>query len=289
MDHMKEAFLARMEAYLKEEFPAFLASLDCEMYRGVRYNLLKLTKEQFMELFPYDIKQTPFCEEAFYIDADIQKLGTHPLHVSGGIYMQEPSATSAVTVLDVQSDDWVLDLCAAPGGKSSQIAAKLNHSGLLVANEIDFKRAKILLSNMERLGFGEVIITNNRADQLCHHCTGWFDKILVDAPCSGEGMMKKHDEAMHGWSVANVQACANRQFEILNTAFDAFQALALDAPFGLRHSAFPGHMVHVRKRLFALRPIHSDKETAFFPFPLFAGQNTLYMPLCQKCCMLCFC
>ena len=82
---MKEAFLARMEAYLKEEFPAFLASLDCEMYRGVRYNLLKLTKEQFMELFPYDIKQTPFCEEAFYIDADIQKLGTHPLHVSGGI------------------------------------------------------------------------------------------------------------------------------------------------------------------------------------------------------------
>lgn len=221
---MKEAFLARMEAYLKEEFPAFLASLDCGMYRGVRYNPLKLTKEQFMELFPYDIKQTPFCEEAFYIDADIQKLGTNPLHVSGGIYMQEPSATSAVTVLDVQSDDWVLDLCAAPGGKSSQIAARLNHSGLLVANEIDFKRAKILLSNMERLGFGEVIITNNRADQLCHHCTGWFDKILVDAPCSGEGMMKKHDEAMHGWSVANVQACANRQFEILNTAFDALKA-----------------------------------------------------------------
>lgn len=221
---MKEAFLARMKAYLNDEYPAFLASLEREMYRGVRYNPLKLTKEQFVETFPYDIKQTPFCEEAFYINDEAAKVGNHPLHAGGGIYMQEPSASGVVSLLDIQSGDWVLDLCAAPGGKSTQIAAKLNHSGLLVANEIDRNRAQILLSNMERLGFGEVIITNHAPQQLCEHCAGWFDKILVDAPCSGEGMMKKHDEALQGWSIAHVKACADRQFQILNHAFDALKS-----------------------------------------------------------------
>lgn len=220
---MKDAFLARMETYLKDEYPAFLASLEREMYRGVRYNPLKLTEEQFIELFPFRLKRTPFCKEAFYLGEDAVKLGNHPLHASGGIYVQEPSASGAVSVLNVQPGDWVLDLCAAPGGKSTQIAAKLNHSGVLVANEIEHKRAQILLSNMERLGFGEVIITSSSAEQLCRHCAGWFDKILVDAPCSGEGMMKKHDEAMLGWSVAHIQACADRQFQILNHAFDALK------------------------------------------------------------------
>lgn len=223
MDRMKEAFLTRMEEYLKEEFPAFLATLEQEMYRGVRYNPLKLTKAQFTELFPYHLKQTPFCEESFYLEGDSGKVGNHPLHAGGGIYIQEPSASGAVSVLDVQPDDWVLDLCAAPGGKSSQIAAKLNHSGLLVANEIEHKRSQVLMSNMERMGFGEVIITNNSPEQLCSHCGEWFDKILVDAPCSGEGMMKKHDEAMLGWSITHIQACADRQLQILNTAFDALK------------------------------------------------------------------
>lgn len=220
---MKEAFLLRMKEYLKDEYPAFLETLENEMYRGVRFHPLKLTKEQFIRLFPYELKPTPFCEESFYVEADVKGIGNHPLHAGGGIYLQEPSASAAVSVLDVQKGDWVLDLCAAPGGKSSQIAAKLAHSGLLVANEIDYKRSQILMSNLERMGFGEVIITNNNTEQLCRHCVGWFDKILVDAPCSGEGMMKKHDEAMVEWSVANIEACAERQFHILNMAFDALK------------------------------------------------------------------
>ena len=220
---MKEAFLARMKEYLKDEYPAFLKTLENEMYRGVRFHPLKLTREQVIRLFPYELKPTLFCAESFYVEAEVKGLGNHPLHAGGGIYLQEPSASAAVSILDVQKDDWVLDLCAAPGGKSSQIATKLAHSGLLVANEIDFKRSQILMSNLERLGFGEVIITNNSAEQLCQHCAGWFDKILVDAPCSGEGMMKKHNEAAVEWSIANILSCAERQFHILNTAFDALK------------------------------------------------------------------
>jgi len=220
---MKEAFLARMKEYLQEEYPQFLLSLERELYRGVRYNPLKLDREQFLSLFPYSLKQTPFCSDTFYITEEVAHLGNHPLHASGAVYIQEPSASSAVEILEVKPDDWVLDLCAAPGGKSTQIAAKLAHSGLLIANEIDYKRSQILLSNMERMGFGEGVITNSPPDQFCKQCAGWFDKVLVDAPCSGEGMMKKHDEAMLGWSVSHVKACADRQLQILNNAFDALK------------------------------------------------------------------
>lgn len=217
---MNEEFLSRMKAMLKDEYPTFLAMLDQPRFRGVRYNALKITREQFQQLFPYAKKPTPFCPHAFYLeDAEIS-FGNHPLHMSGAMYMQEPSACSAVEILDVQAGDWVLDLCAAPGGKSTQIAEKLAHQGLLIANEIDAQRAQVLMSNLERMGFGEVIVTNSSPQGLAKSCRGWFDKILVDAPCSGEGMMKKHDAAARNWSVKNIHACAKRQLEILLNAVD---------------------------------------------------------------------
>lgn len=220
---MKQEFLDRMKLLLGEEYAAFLASLDQPMYRGVRRNPLKIDQGEFHTLFPYTMKQTPFCKESYYLEEDVTSIGNHPLHASGAFYVQEPSASSAVEILDVKAGDWVLDLCAAPGGKSTQIAGKLKHQGVLICNEIDPKRAQILLSNMERLGIGEAIITNAHPQLLCDTCTGWFDKILVDAPCSGEGMMKKHDAAMEEWSYEHVQACANRQLQILDTAFDALK------------------------------------------------------------------
>lgn len=220
---MKEEFLARMKAMLQDEYPTFLAMLDQPRFRGVRYNSLKITKEQFQRLFPYAEKPTPFCPTAFYLDHDVQQIGNHPLHMSGAMYLQEPSACSAVEILDVKEGDWVLDLCAAPGGKSTQIAEKLAHWGLLIANEIDAQRAQVLMSNLERTGFGEVVITQSHPKMLCEMCRGWFDKVLVDAPCSGEGMMKKHDEAALGWSVDNIHACAKRQLEILVSAADTLK------------------------------------------------------------------
>lgn len=220
---MNQKFLNRMKVLLNDEYEAFEASLEQPMYRGVRYNPTKITQEQFLSLFPYDLIPTPFCEESFYLKSDAKQVGNHPLHLSGACYMQEPSASSAVEILDVKEQDWVLDLCAAPGGKSTQIAAKLNHSGLILCNEIERKRANILMSNMERMGFGEVIITCSTPNLLCHTCEGWFDKVLVDAPCSGEGMMKKHDLAKQEWSEENIQACANRQLQILKDASKALK------------------------------------------------------------------
>lgn len=220
---MKVEFLNRMEEMLKEEYPAYVETLQQERFRGLRVNTLRECCSTFQEKFPYPLTPTAFCKETFYIDSNLQHLGKHPLHAAGVFYLQEPSASSVVEVLDVQQGEWILDVCAAPGGKSGQIAAKLAHSGCLVSNEIDHKRAQILLSNMERLGVGENIITNAHPKDLCSQLSGCFDKVLVDAPCSGEGMFKKHTAAMDGWSQEHVYACGQRQLQILHSAYEALK------------------------------------------------------------------
>ena len=216
---MKEQFLQRMKKYLKDEFSMYEQSLQQPLYRGLRVNTAKISVEDFLNLHICTLKLSKICKEAFYLPDDVQGLGNHPAHLAGLYYMQEPSASSVVEVLDVKQGDWVLDLCAAPGGKSTQIAAKLQHTGFLVSNEIDGKRAQILMSNMERLGFSECMITNAHPKQIAEEMSGWFDKVLVDAPCSGEGMFKKHEKAMEDWSLEHVQACAQRQKQVLDSAY----------------------------------------------------------------------
>lgn len=216
---MKEEFLERMQSYLAQDYETYLASLQLPAYRGLRVNTSKITVDAFLALSICPLQKSAICSQSFYIDDMVQHLGNHPAHAAGLFYMQEPSASSAVEVLDVKEGDWVMDMCAAPGGKSTQIAAKLNHTGFLVSNEIEIKRAQILLSNMERLGFGECMITSAHPQELAREMTGWFDKVLVDAPCSGEGMFKKHSKAMADWSVEHVQACAMRQKQILDSAY----------------------------------------------------------------------
>lgn len=222
-DVMKEEFLKRMRELLKEEYPAYEMTLQMERYRGLRINTLRQEIHEFQQRFPYPLKVTPFSPTSFYLQEGMEHIGKHPLHLAGAFYMQEPSASSAVEILDPHPGDVVLDLCAAPGGKSTQIAAKLQNTGLLVSNEIDTKRSQILLSNMERLGVSEAIITNAHPDAVCKQCAGMFDKVLVDAPCSGEGMFKKHSAAMEGWSEEHVQACAKRQLQILHSAYRALK------------------------------------------------------------------
>lgn len=140
------------------------------------------------------------------------------MHHAGAFYIQEPSASSAVTMLDVQEGDYVLDLCAAPGGKSTQIAAKLNSKGFLWSNEIVKNRANILLSNIERMGIRNTTVSNAYPEVLCDRLAGCFDKVLVDAPCSGEGMFRKDSTAESEWSDEHVKSCAERQLKILNSA-----------------------------------------------------------------------
>lgn len=220
---MNEQFLKRMQTYLQDEYPAYLKTLDEEIYRGVRVNTAKISISEFMNLNLCELRPSSICKESFYIPSDLEGLGKHPAHLAGLFYMQEPSASSAVEVLDVQEGDWVLDLCAAPGGKSTQIAAKLNDTGFLVSNEIDKKRAMILLSNMERLGFSQCMITNTHPQAIAKEMKGWFDKVLVDAPCSGEGMFKKHSKAMEDWSEEHVLACKQRQLHILDSAYETLK------------------------------------------------------------------
>lgn len=220
---MKQDFLNRMQDMLKDEYEQYLNTLDQPVYRGLRVNTLKISAEAFQSLQLFDVQPTPFAKESFYIDAALSGVGNHPCHLSGMIYLQEPSASSAVSVLDPQENDWVLDLCAAPGGKSTQIAARLNNTGFLLSNEIENSRANILLSNMERCGVSEMMVTNASPAALCEHVKGWFDKVLVDAPCSGEGMFKKNAKALEDWSIEHVQACQSRQLHILDSAYEALK------------------------------------------------------------------
>jgi 16S rRNA C967 or C1407 C5-methylase (RsmB/RsmF family) len=203
-------FLLRMKSLLGDEFDEFLKFYNSDDFiKGLRVNTLKCLPEKLCSLLDFELKKTPFCDEGFYIPSDVKSIGNNPLHHAGAFYVQEPSATSAVTMLDVHEGDYVLDLCAAPGGKSTQIGAKLNGTGLLWSNEIVRNRANILLSNIERMGISNAVVSNCRPDELCKRLENRFDRILVDAPCSGEGMFRKDSTAESEWSSARMMRSVN--------------------------------------------------------------------------------
>ncbi|MCR5116147.1 MAG: RsmB/NOP family class I SAM-dependent RNA methyltransferase, partial [Lachnospiraceae bacterium] len=214
---LPEQFKARMEKELGPEYGAFIASYEDTRLYGLRCNLLKSDPKAFCEKMPFLLSKIEFAEAGFYYN-DEERPGKHVYHEAGAYYIQEPSAMSAVTELDVKEGDIVLDLCAAPGGKSTQIASYLNGQGLLVTNEINKDRAVILSSNIERMGVRNAVVTSEASDSLARHFPLFFNKILVDAPCSGEGMFRKDETAVSEWSPENVSMCAKRQEEILKNA-----------------------------------------------------------------------
>ncbi len=219
-----EVFFEKMRDLLGDEFEDFLKIFDEPAYRGIRINTLKCQKDKVLELLPFNTTKTPFCNDGYYIDEDAQHIGVHPFHHAGAIYVQEPSAMSAVAMLDVKKGDKVLDLCAAPGSKSTQIAAALGGEGLLWCNEIVRSRASILLQNLERCGVKNAVVSSVSPEVLCPELVGYFDKILVDAPCSGEGMFRKDKDARLHWTPEHSISCANRQLMILNSAKVALKA-----------------------------------------------------------------
>ena len=185
---------------------------------------LKIDKEKFEKIFPFKIKPAKFSKNSFYLDESVNSIGNLPLYHAGAFYVQEPSAASAVTILDPKPGEKILDLCAAPGGKSTQIAAELAGGGLLWANEIVRPRAQILLSNIERTGVRNAVVSSCHPEMLCEKLAGFFDKVLVDAPCSGEGMFRKNPLAIAEWSKEHVKMCAKRQLSILNVAAKVLKA-----------------------------------------------------------------
>lgn len=218
MNKLPAEFENRMKDMLGSEYEDFLHSYDDTKKIGIRVNTLKNTVKEFKEAFPADLREVKWCDTGFIADTD-EKFGRLALHDAGAFYMQEPSAMAVVSavnsVVDIRGMK-VLDLCAAPGGKSTQLAAYMQGEGVLVSNEINKDRALILSSNLERMGVKNAVVLNETPDRIADTFEEYFDVIVVDAPCSGEGMFRKDDTAISEWSTENVTMCAERQKEILD-------------------------------------------------------------------------
>lgn len=211
------AFAVRMQRLLGREYEAFEASYGQERQYGLRHNLLKGIEEEFIRVMPFPLEKISWAREGYYFDAAAQP-GRHVLHEAGAYYIQEPSAMAAVEALAPKPGERILDLCAAPGGKSTQIAGRMHGQGLLVSNEIIGERARILSQNVERMGVSNCVVCNERPERIASLFPAFFDRVLVDAPCSGEGMFRKDETARQEWSPEAVQMCAERQALILEEA-----------------------------------------------------------------------
>ena len=210
---LPEKFLARMQQQLGDEYDEYLRSLQRPRAVALRFNPLKGN----IPVLPFVGEPVPWEPMGYYYDPD-SRPGLHPYHEAGVYYLQEASAMASAALLDPQPGEIILDLCAAPGGKSTQIAGRMQGKGLLVSNEINQKRAKVLSRNIERLGIGNAVVTGEAPAALADRFPGFFHRIMVDAPCSGEGMFRKEEAAITDWSEENVEMCARRQAEILDCA-----------------------------------------------------------------------
>lgn len=211
---LPEAFTNRMQQMLGAEYDAFLASYDEPRHYGLRVNTLKLAVEEFMRISPFKLEPVPWAREGFYLESD-ERPAKHPYYHAGLYYIQEPSAMITVAVLNPQPGDRVLDLCAAPGGKSTQIAARLAGRGVLVTNDVNHERVKGLVRNLDMFGVRNHIVLNDLPMKLARNFAGYFDKIVIDAPCSGEGMFRKDPYAVKSWGEYSVQKCTQMQRSIL--------------------------------------------------------------------------
>ncbi|GAA4716791.1 RsmB/NOP family class I SAM-dependent RNA methyltransferase [Brevibacillus fulvus] len=214
---LPQPFINRMQALLPDTFAEFLDSYQQPAAHGLRVNPLKLEAATLQRIAPFPLEPIPWCPTGFAYPDGVRP-GKHPYHAAGLYYLQEPSAMAVAETLAVQADERVLDLCAAPGGKTTQLAGAMKGQGLLIANEIHPARAKALSENIERMGITNAIVFNETPEHLASLFPQFFDKILVDAPCSGEGMFRKLPEAIADWSEGKVAECHRMQTDILAAA-----------------------------------------------------------------------
>ena len=220
MTNLPVEFENRMKEMLGAEYDEFRASYDDKKKTGIRVNTLKIKTEDLIKVFPGELIKVPWCDKGFMAAGD-EKFGRSALHDAGAFYMQEPSAMAVAAGIAEKVDlkgKRVLDLCAAPGGKSTQLASYMENEGVLVSNEINRDRANILSSNIERCGIRNCVVLNETPDRIADAFEEYFDVVVVDAPCSGEGMFRKDETAVKEWSLENVAMCAKRQEDILREA-----------------------------------------------------------------------
>lgn len=211
-----EAFLARMQKMPELDFDAFCIALEQPAVRALRVNTLKANTDTVRALLPFSTKPLPFSDNGFY--APLDKVGGLAAHHAGMFYMQDPGAMCSVLAAAPKNGTTVLDMCAAPGGKSTQLAAAIAPDGVLVCNEYVPARCKILQGNVERLGCRAAVVTNLSTDQLADFYGSYFDLVVADVPCSGEGMLRKYEVAGEEWSEENIHLCAERGWDILQNA-----------------------------------------------------------------------
>lgn len=217
MTYLPEAFLKRMQEMLGEEYEEFLAAYEEPRTYGLRVNTRKITPEAFERLNVFPVRKIPWVENGFFYEGDVRP-ARHPLYAAGVYYLQEPSAMTPAACLPVQPQDRVLDLCAAPGGKATELGARLKGQGLLVANDISASRARALLYNLEVFGIDNIFVTNETPAAMAGVFEEFFDKILVDAPCSGEGMFRKEEAVARDWTPEKSEYFAGQQREIVRQA-----------------------------------------------------------------------
>lgn len=210
---LPKKFVDRMKTILGDEYTAFAAAMDTPAVRSLRVNTLKCGTEEFERTCGFTYKKLSFSDVGYIFEYD--RIGAHPIHHAGAIYVQEPAAMAAVECTDITPGMKILDACASPGGKSTQAAAKLCGEGVILSNEIDGGRCRTLAQNIERMGVKNAIVTNTDSRELGETYREIFDLAIVDAPCSGEGMMRKNPLAVSEWSTDNIMMCASRQREIL--------------------------------------------------------------------------
>ena len=216
---LPEEFRNRMRELLKEDYPAFEASFSLPRSYGLRVNTSRVSTEEFEQLVPFSVRKIPWIPGGYFYDEG-SRPSRCPLYQAGLYYLQDPGAMTPGSRLPVQPGEWILDLCAAPGGKASALADRLNGTGLLVANDISASRARILLHNLELSGTMNAFVTNETPDRLLSLCPELFDKVLLDAPCSGEGMFRKEEALLKDWSPEKSQDLSGIQKDLLLKASD---------------------------------------------------------------------
>lgn len=212
---LPKEFEEKMRELLKEEFPDYMACYGKPRFYGLRVNTGKITAEEFERICPFPIHPVPWIGNGYYYDGESVTPSKHPYYYAGLYYLQEPSAMTPASRLPVEPGDKVLDVCAAPGGKATELGARLGREGLLVANDLSSSRAKGLLKNIEVFGIGNVLVLSEEPGKLCDHFPEYFDKILIDAPCSGEGMFRKDKKMVKAWEEHGPEFFSNIQRGII--------------------------------------------------------------------------
>ena len=227
MIKLPEKFENKMKELLQDEYDKYLQCYDEPRYYGLRVNTNKISVEDFLKIAPWPLTPVPWIANGFYYDEDKIQPSKHPYYFAGLYYLQEPSAMTPASRIPVEPGERVLDVCAAPGGKATELGAKLKGEGVLIANDISNSRARGLLKNLELFGIGNMMVISEEPGKLVEYFPEYFDKILIDAPCSGEGMFRKDKKMVKAWEEHGPEFFSKLQRSIIT------QAAAMLKPGGM--------------------------------------------------------